>query len=101
MIKKLKTPALILFFMLFLSFGTDRASAGPLINDHLPKWMELDIQLRHRFEYRSNFDFNDALDDEDGFNLWRSRLGLTLKPMDDLKLFYLHQRTKLTHIYYF
>ncbi|MBP9855559.1 MAG: alginate export family protein [Candidatus Omnitrophica bacterium] len=96
MIKKLKTPALVLFFMLFLSFGTDRASAGPLINDHLPKWMELDIQLRHRFEYRSNFDFNDALDDEDGFNLWRSRLGLTLKPMDDLKLFYQFQDARIS-----
>jgi hypothetical protein len=73
-----------------------QASAGQYLNKHLPKWLELDLQLRHRYEWRSNFDFNKNIYDKDGFNLWRSRLGLTLKPTDDLKLFYQFQDARIS-----
>jgi len=71
--------------------------AGEYLNKHMPKWFNVDLELRHRYEWRSDFDFNDTLDDKDGFNLWRGRLGLTLKPTDGLKLFYQFQDARISH----
>ena len=71
------------------------ANAGEYINQHLPKWVNVDVSLRHRYEWKSNFDFNDAVYDKDGYNLWRSRVGVTLKPSDDLKLFYQFQDARI------
>ncbi len=72
------------------------AYAGEYFNKHLPKWLTADLELRHRFEWRSDFDFNKNIDDNDGFNLWRAKLGLTFKPTDDLKLFYQFQDARIS-----
>ncbi len=86
---------LLLVFGLFV-FASSVAEAGDMLNKYLPKWVNIDLQLRHRYEWRSNFDFNDNIYDKDGFNLWRSRLGLTLKPTEDLKLFYQFQDARIS-----
>lgn len=75
---------------------SSQAHAGEYINRYLPKWMNVDLQLRHRYEWRSNFDFNNAVYDKDGFNLWRTRLGLTVKPTNDLRFFYQFQDARIS-----
>lgn len=77
-------------------FTFSDVSAGEFLNKHLPQWVEMDVQFRHRYEWRSDFDFNENVNDEDGFNLWRSRVGLTLKPAKDLKLFYQFQDARVS-----
>lgn len=86
-----------LFFALsFVWFNVFNAQAGEYLNKHLPKWLTADLELRHRFEYRSDFDFNENVNDNDGFNLWRAKLGLTFKPSDYLKLFYQFQDARIS-----
>ncbi len=85
---------IILFMMLLCPVAN--VEAGEYLNKQLPKWVNVDVQLRHRYEWRSNFDFNDSLYDKDGFNLWRSRLGVTLKPTNDLKFFYQLQDARIS-----
>jgi hypothetical protein len=41
--------------------------------------VKFDGEFRHRFEYRDDFNFNDATFEDDGLNLLRSRLGMKLK----------------------
>lgn len=77
-----------------LSFSD--VSAAEFLNKRLPEWVQMDVQFRHRYEWRSDFDFNDNIDDKDGFNLWRTRLGLTLKPVKELKLFYQFQDARVS-----
>ena len=86
----------LLFVLGLLVFASSVAEAGDIVNKYLPKWVNVDFQLRHRYEWRSNFDFNDSIYDKDGFNLWRSRLGLTLKPTEDLRLFYQFQDVRIS-----
>ncbi|MCC6758031.1 MAG: alginate export family protein, partial [Candidatus Omnitrophica bacterium] len=88
---------IIITLIMFLLLPVFQSEAGELINKQLPQWINVDLQLRHRYEYRSDFDFNDNVDDKDGFNLWRSRVGLTLKPTKDLKLFYQFQDARISH----
>lgn len=64
---------------------------------HLPEWLELGGEIRHRYEHQENFDFNDAVDDDSGFNLWRSRFNITIKPSDELKFFYQFQDSRISH----
>ncbi len=90
-----KTILALLTLILFMCL-TSRIEAGEYLNKNLPKWFNADLELRHRFEWRSNFDFNDALNDKDGFNLWRAKLGLTFKPTDNLKLFYQFQDARIS-----
>lgn len=63
------------------------ALAGEHINKHLPKWVKLDVEVRHRFENQDNFDFNDTVDGQDAFSLFRTRVNLQLIPTDEVKLF--------------
>ncbi len=86
----------LLFVLGLLVSASSVAEAGDMVNKYLPKWVNVDLQLRHRYEWRSNFDFNDSIYDKEGFNLWRSRLGLTLKPTEDLRLFYQFQDARIS-----
>ncbi len=74
-----------------------QAHAGQYLNKHLPKWLEMDLQLRHRYEWMSDFDFNKNVDDNKGFSLWRARLALGLKPNDMFKLFYQLQDARISN----
>lgn len=74
--------------ILFLSISSaTNAWAGPLLNKHLPDFLQLDIQFRYRLEARDNLDFNDSLDDKDAFSLYRSRMNLAVVPNKHIKLF--------------
>ena len=54
-------------------------------NKRLPQWAKLDVELRHRYEYVSDFDFDNTIDDDKGFNLYRARFNFTLQPADEIK----------------
>lgn len=87
----------ILAVVVFLGLSCAVPSqAGEYLNKSLPEWINVDVQLRHRYEWRSNFDFNDTVYDKDGFNLWRGRLGLTLKPSKESRLFYQFQDARVS-----
>lgn len=92
----MKNTIIILCFTVFCSLPIIHADAGEYLNQQLPEWLNVDLQLRHRYERRSDFDFNHTLDDNDGFNLWRGRLGIMLKPADQLKIFYQFQDARLS-----
>lgn len=51
-----KSIVLGLLGIIFLN--VPQAHAGQYLNKHLPKWLEMDLQLRHRYEWMSDFDFN-------------------------------------------
>lgn len=89
------TRAVFIMFMLIIG-SPSWSEAGEYLNRHLPSWINVDLEFRHRYEWRSNFDFNDAVYDKDGFNLWRSRLGLTLKPHKNVKVFYQLQDARVS-----
>jgi len=72
-------------------------SAGEYFNKHLPQWLEMDLQLRHRYEWMSDFDFNEKVDDNKGFSLWRTRLSLGLKPNEVFELFYQFQDARISN----
>lgn len=61
------------------------------ISDYVPEpWNEklrIDVETRYRFEYRDNFDFNDAKDDEDGFHLLRTRINIDFEPLDYIRTY--------------
>ena len=50
-----------------------------------PNGQKLDVELRHRYEYMSDFDFDNTIDDDKGFNLYRARFNFTLQPSDEIK----------------
>jgi hypothetical protein len=86
----------IFFIIGYICIICTKAQAGDYLNNYLPQWINLDLQLRHRYEWRSNFDFNASVYDKDGFNLWRTRLGLTLKPTKETKFFYQFQDARIS-----
>lgn len=93
----MKRPCIVLSLVIINMFLLAiNSEAGATLNKQLPQWINMDIQLRHRYEWRSNFDFNDAVYDKDGFNLWRGRFGLMVKPSDDLKFFYQFQDSRIS-----
>lgn len=63
----------------------------PTIDELLPETLSdklsISLQLRYRFEYRDNFDFNGHRDDKDGFQLLRTRLNVDLTPVEHLRAF--------------
>lgn len=67
------------------------------ISQHLPKWINVDVEIRHRFESWDNLDLKESKDDNDGFNLWRTRVGITLKPTDQMKIYYLFQDSRISN----
>ncbi len=73
------------------------AHAGPLINKHLPDQLKMDVELRYRLEYRSNFDFNDAADDKDAFHLYRTRIGLKYNPLKELGFYIQGQDSRISN----
>jgi len=78
-----------LISLVSVSFGAE-SKPRPLRSYFPAAWgdrLNIQIELRHRFEYRDNFDFNDLLDDQDGFQLFRSRLNLGIQPIRGLRLF--------------
>jgi hypothetical protein len=77
----------ILAISLLVLFSPTFVLAGEIINSQLPSWINMDVEFRHRLEFKDNFDFNDAVNDEDTYNLWRTRISLLLKPTDWAKLF--------------
>ena len=96
--KKVKSIIVLISFVLPSIFAYPTILyAGKFINKGLPTWLEMDLQLRHRYEYKADFDFNDAVDDDKGLQLWRTRLNLTLKPADNFKLFYQFQDARISH----
>ena len=76
------------FIFCFLCWGVSSLEAGEYFNKYLPKWLEMDLQFRHRYEWMSDFDFNKSVDDNKGFSLWRTRFSIGLKPNEIFKLFY-------------
>ncbi len=92
----MKKIAIIFASIVMLLGSVFKSEAGEFLNKHLSKWVNVDVQLRNRYEWRSNFDFNDSAYDKDAYNLWRARLGLTLKPTDQLKLFYQFQDARIS-----
>ena len=71
--------------------------AGEWFNGPLPKWIKLDVELRHRYEYMSDFDFNKAVDDNKGFHLYRTRINLAVQPAEEIKLFSQFQDARITN----
>ena len=86
----------IMAVVMLLGLACTQSQAGEYLNKSLPEWINVDVQLRQRYEWRSNFDFNDSIYDKDGFNLWRGRLGLTLKPTKETRLFYQFQDARVS-----
>lgn len=83
------------WFLLFIFIQS--AHAGELLNKYLPPYLKADIEFRHRMEYRQNFDFNDSADDEDAFDLLRSRLTLQWIPVKTVKLFTQWQDSRIAN----
>ena len=52
---------LMVLILTILSFGIAKAEAGKILNEHLPEWINVDLQFRHRFEYQDNLDFFEDL----------------------------------------
>ncbi len=65
------------------------------INEHLPDWIDVDVEFRKRIEFRDDFDFDSTVDDEDAFKLMRTRVGVTLKPTKHIKLYSLFQDSRI------
>ncbi len=86
---------IILAAALLTLVGVPVVYAGPLINKHLPPMLKSDIELRQRIEYRNNFDFNDARDDEDAFYLKRLRVSLNFIPVKEWNLFIQGQDSRI------
>ena len=78
---------LIIFFVVLSTGITSRVYAGEFLNKYLPSPIKADLEIRYRMEYRNNFDFNDSKDDEDRFDLYRTRLGLQYSPVKQWSLF--------------
>lgn len=101
---KIKLLSVFMFSILMLSGSMVYAGSGGgyakkergYLSQHLPEWIDVDVELRHRFESRDDFDFNSSVDDDDEFHLWRSRVNLTLKPTEDLSLYYTFQDSRIT-----
>lgn len=53
-----------------------------LFSENFQKYLSISLQLRARFEYQENFDFNSSIDDEDGFYLLRTRANIKVKPSE-------------------
>ncbi len=57
---------------------------GWTFQDTVPESMadelNVSVEFRHRYEMRDNFDFNDAVDDHDGFHLFRTRVNVDWTP---------------------
>ena len=66
-------------------------------NKRLPQWAKLDVELRHRYEYISDFDFDNTIDDDKGFNLYRARFNFTLQPADEIKFFSQFQDARIAN----
>ncbi len=49
--------------------------------------VDVNVAFRYRFEHRDNFDFNDAVDDQDGFHLFRTRLNVDLNEFESIRAF--------------
>lgn len=61
---------------------------SPLQNISLgPTSLTVGAQVRDRYEIRNNFDFNDAADNDDAFNLLRVRLNLDWKLHESVRAF--------------
>ncbi len=73
------------------------SEAGDWINKKLPDAIKADLQVRYRLEYRSDFDFNESKDDNDAYNLYRTRLNLKFTPIKQLYLFTQAQDARITH----
>jgi hypothetical protein len=86
-----------LAMLMFLMVCFNSAHAGPLINKHLPKYLKMDLEFRHRLESRDNFDFSDMRDDVDTFHLLRTRLGITYNPVKPLSLFIQGQDSRISN----
>ncbi len=70
--------------------------AGPQLNKYLPSVLKADLEYRYRVEYRQNYDFSDARDDEDAFHLGRTRLTLKYNPIKELGLFFQGQDSRIS-----
>jgi len=89
------TKFLTYLFVVLLLCAPQPANAGKFFDEHLPNWVDLDIQYRYRYENFSDADFNDTVDDNKGFSLGRTRINLGLTPIEDLKLFYQFQDSRI------
>lgn len=93
--------SVFLFLLLMAACAAQSARAGEyapgpgLISKHLPEWIEAELEFRYRYEFWGDFDFNDKRDDNDGFNLKRTRLGIRLKPHDQIRLYYQLQDARI------
>lgn len=87
----------IIAAVLFMTLCALQGHAGETINGRLPDWLKVDVQFRHRYESRNNFDFNQSVDDEKGFNLYRTRLNIGVLPMDDVKIFTQFQDARIAN----
>jgi len=70
---------------------TGFAEVVPTINELMPETLKdklsISLELRYRFEYHNDFDFNSHVDDKDGFQLLRTRLNIDVTPVPPLRLF--------------
>ena len=87
----------MVFIMLIMGVWAGQARAGQMINDHLPDWLRVDVQFRYRQESGNNFDLNQGVDDEKGFNLYRTRLNIGILPMNDVKIFTQFQDARIAN----
>jgi hypothetical protein len=64
---------------------------GFAINDQMPDALKgklsVTMELRYRYEYIDNLDFNSAVDDDDAYMLLRSRINVDVTPVDYLRAF--------------
>lgn len=86
-----------IFVCLWVVSFSGNAQAGKLINEHLPKWANVDVEFRHRFEYQDDLDFNGSVDDTTGFNLYRTRLNIAFLPVENFKLFSQFQDARIAN----
>ncbi len=67
--------------------GISTATAGEMINKHLPEALKIDLQLRDRFESKDDFDFSDSREDRDMYQLLRLRLGVAYTPVKQVEIY--------------
>ncbi len=97
---KVLLKGLVLTGVIILMCSPPAAAKMWTVNDALPNALsdslDISVQIRHRYEHRNNFDFNDRRDDRDGFHLIRTRINTDWKPAKHFRVFVQLQDSRLT-----
>lgn len=72
--------------------------AGEFINKYLPPVLKADVEFRYRLEYKDNYDFDDNREDEDAYNLYRTRVSLKYTPVKPVSFFIQGQDARVSNL---